>query len=134
LINSISPHKLARNLALCLDYRTIASGSSSLGESANSQIVRAPPGLQETSTIGHAQQYVIDRSRVKPTEGRLPQNVTSLDLGHEESEISKGLRDMPLSGLSPLRHAARTKVLLVEDNIVNMKVCDNCLNFCGGYS
>ncbi|KAF3483435.1 uncharacterized protein GIQ15_02759 [Arthroderma uncinatum] len=126
----VGPQKLARVLALCLDYKPTAAHPSSEKERRSPTPTPASSKLRETLNGLNIPLVPKETPEVETTQPKdtLPQSVESPGPNHQEREVSaidKNLKDMQLSEPPKQRLPERSKVLLVEDNIVNMKILVN---------
>ena len=134
------PHKFARVLKVCLD--TKLSGMASTAASAKAQSAslspdQSPSSVHSPSLIPKATRSGMTESVHAPTprptlhEPR-PDHVIPLADVSRRLVGEQGTSDMSAEAISsspvttsvsPIHSPARNKVLLVEDNAVNLKVC-----------
>jgi hypothetical protein len=119
---------MARVLALCLDWRfSVTEPSESNNATAKSEIPSQNAVLEGISTLEIADRHSTNLRENVPVETDqsqlLPLSVTKpRDQQAEGSAADKMILTLPYNKLAAKSSLPRSKVLLVEDNAINMKV------------
>ncbi|PBP15573.1 M3R8, histidine kinase-group I protein sequence [Diplocarpon rosae] len=116
----VGPHKLARTLKLCLETlsATKPTFQSSIPEQSSEVIL--PQTQYQAKYPERVSRKATDRAREVPTTAREFGEV-ALPLRAPSSNTKGGGKPLPVTESRPA-NPTRTKVLIVEDNMVNLKV------------
>jgi hypothetical protein len=128
---------MARVLALCLDWRSSVPELSNSSTKNAAQSVSPPQNaiLEGISTLKVYDQHSTALLENVPAQISQPQVLVSplpkpQDQPTESSATNKMNLTLPYNGLVALPSPPRSKVLLVEDNAINMKVRPQNLRGC----
>jgi hypothetical protein len=129
-LNSAGPHKLARVLELCLNYLS-SPATESLGPDRIVAVDLRYPSIG-LSASQKPDQEVFDNPKLTSVAKAVPvvtlpslqastESLTFVDRSEDFFLMKNMVENLPQAiTVSPV---SRSKVLLVEDNFINMKVC-----------